>query len=68
MGKRLQTIAAQGLMKTLLIIFNTAFWVSLLFFRKLLLHCVLFLLHQTLNENSEITLEQDAGQNVKHFP
>lgn len=28
MGKRLQTIAAQGLMKTLLIIFNTAFWAS----------------------------------------
>jgi len=28
MGKRLQTIAAQGLMKTLLILFNTAFWAS----------------------------------------
>ena len=31
MAKRLKTVAALGFMKTLLILFNTAFWVRLLF-------------------------------------
>lgn len=28
MGKKIQTLAALGLIKTALILFNTAFWVS----------------------------------------